>query len=123
MNDSEVRTMSTTAGQELRPVTSLWWLPLLFGVVTLGVGIFFVVSPHETLSTFTAIAGIFVLVDGVIAIVASIFGSGEAAGCSLSSACSAPSPGSSSSRSHSRPSSSSRSSSACGSSSRASCES
>ena len=80
MNDSEVRTMSTTAGQELRPVTSLWWLPLLFGVVALGVGIFFVVSPHETLSTFTAIAGIFVLVDGVIAIVASIFGSGEGRG-------------------------------------------
>ena len=36
--------------------------------------------PHETLSTFTAIAGIFVLVDGVIAIVASIFGSGEGRG-------------------------------------------
>jgi uncharacterized membrane protein HdeD (DUF308 family) len=80
MNDSEVRAMSTTAGQELRPVTSLWWLPLLFGVAVLGVGIFFVVSPHETLSTFTAIAGIFVLVDGVIAIVASIFGRGEARG-------------------------------------------
>ncbi|MDP9188462.1 MAG: hypothetical protein M3O25_04360, partial [Actinomycetota bacterium] len=73
-NDSEVRTMSTTAGHELRPVTSLWWLPLLFGVAALGVGIFFVVSPHETLSTFTAIAGIFVLVDGVIAVVGSIFG-------------------------------------------------
>ena len=60
--------MATTAGQELRPVTSLWWLPLLFGVVELGVGVFFVVSPHETLSTFTAIAGIFVLLDGVIAL-------------------------------------------------------
>ena len=42
--------------------------------------IFFVVSPHETLSTFTAIAGIFVLVDGVIAVVFSIFGSGEGRG-------------------------------------------
>jgi uncharacterized membrane protein HdeD (DUF308 family) len=72
--------MSTTAGQELRPVTSLWWLLLLFGVVALGVGIFFLVSPHETLSTFAAIAGIFVLVDGVIAVVASIFGSGEGRG-------------------------------------------
>jgi uncharacterized membrane protein HdeD (DUF308 family) len=80
MDDSEVRTMSTTAGQELRPVTSLWWLPLVFGVAALGVGIFFVVSPHETLSTFTAIAGIFVLLDGVIAVVASIFGSGEGRG-------------------------------------------
>ena len=45
-----------------------------------GRGIFFVVSPHETLSTFTAIAGIFVLLDGVIAIIASIFGSGEGRG-------------------------------------------
>jgi uncharacterized membrane protein HdeD (DUF308 family) len=80
MNDSEVRTMSTTVGQELHPVTSLWWLFLLFGVAALGVGIFFVVSPQETLSTFTAIAGILVLVDGMIAIVVSIFGSGESRG-------------------------------------------
>ena len=71
---------SSAAGQELRPVTSLWWLVMLFGVAALGVGIFFVVSPHETLSTFTAIAGIFVLVDGVIAVMASIFGSGEGRG-------------------------------------------
>jgi uncharacterized membrane protein HdeD (DUF308 family) len=80
MNESEVGTMSTAAGQELRPVASLWWLPLLFGVAALGVGIFFVVSPHETLSTFTAIAGIFVLVDGVIAIIASIFRGGDGRG-------------------------------------------
>jgi uncharacterized membrane protein HdeD (DUF308 family) len=69
--------MSTNAAEELRPVTSLWWLPVLFGVVTFGVGAFFVVSPHETLSTFTVIAGIFLLVDGVLAIFGSIFGKGE----------------------------------------------
>jgi|SRR5918994_550950 uncharacterized membrane protein HdeD (DUF308 family) len=72
--------MSADAGQELRPLTSLWWLPLVFGVAALGLGIFFVVSPHETLSTFTAIAGIFMLVDGMIAIVSSMFGSGERRG-------------------------------------------
>ena len=72
--------MSTDSGQDLRPVSSLWWLMVLFGVVALGVGVFFVVSPHETLSTFTAIAGIFVLIDGVIAVVASIFGSGDRRG-------------------------------------------
>jgi uncharacterized membrane protein HdeD (DUF308 family) len=79
MNNGEVR-MSADAGHELRPLTSLWWLPLVFGVAALGVGIFFVVSPHETLSTFTAIAGIFMLVDGVIAIAGSVFGSGEGRG-------------------------------------------
>ena len=60
--------------------TSWWWLLVLFGVVTLGVGIFFVVSPHETLSTFTVIAGILLLIDGVLAISGSIFGKGDGRG-------------------------------------------
>jgi uncharacterized membrane protein HdeD (DUF308 family) len=72
--------MSTHAAYNLRPVTNFWWLFVLFGVVTLGVGVFFVVSPHETLSTFTVIAGIFLLVDGVLAIFASIFAGGDGRG-------------------------------------------
>jgi uncharacterized membrane protein HdeD (DUF308 family) len=72
--------MSTHAAYNLRPVTSFWWLFVLFGVVTLGVGVFFVVSPHETLSTFTVIAGIFLLVDGVLALIASIVNRGDGRG-------------------------------------------
>jgi uncharacterized membrane protein HdeD (DUF308 family) len=72
--------MSTNAAYNLRPVTSFWWLFMLFGVATLGVGVFFVVSPHETLSTFTVIAGIFLLVDGVLALLASIFNKGDGRG-------------------------------------------
>jgi uncharacterized membrane protein HdeD (DUF308 family) len=72
--------MSMNAAYNLRPVTSFWWLFVLFGVVTLGVGVFFVVSPHETLSTFTVIAGIFLLVDGVLALLASIFNKGDGRG-------------------------------------------
>jgi uncharacterized membrane protein HdeD (DUF308 family) len=53
---------------------------VLFGVVTLGVGLFFVGSLHETLSTFTVIAGVFLLGDGVLAIFGSIFGKGEGRG-------------------------------------------
>jgi uncharacterized membrane protein HdeD (DUF308 family) len=66
--------------RELRPVSELWWVPFLFGLAVLGVGIFFVVSPHETLSTFTVIAGIFLLVDGVLAVFGSVFGSGDGRG-------------------------------------------
>jgi uncharacterized membrane protein HdeD (DUF308 family) len=58
----------------------LWWLLVAFGVATLGVGVFFVASPHETLSTFTAIAGIFLLVDGLLAIFVSISSQGEGRG-------------------------------------------
>ena len=72
--------MSTNAANKLDPVASFWWLLVMFGVVTLGVGVFFVVSPHETLSTFTVFAGIFLLVDGVLAIFGSIFGKGDGRG-------------------------------------------
>jgi uncharacterized membrane protein HdeD (DUF308 family) len=72
--------MSTSPVPTLQDVTRLWWLIALFGVVVGGVGIFFVADPHETLSTFTVIAGIFLLVDGVIALLASIFGRGEGRG-------------------------------------------
>ena len=43
-------------------------------------GIFFVASPHESLSTFAVIAGIFLLFDGALVIAASIFGHGEGRG-------------------------------------------
>ncbi len=64
----------------MRRFASLWWLVVLFGVAVFGVGVFFVASPNETLSTFTVIAGILLLVDGVVAIIASIFGRGEGRG-------------------------------------------
>lgn len=70
----------STSTSELRPVTSLWWLVALYGLVVLALGVFLIVSPHETLKTFTVLLGIFLLVDGVIAIVGSIFGRGEGRG-------------------------------------------
>jgi uncharacterized membrane protein HdeD (DUF308 family) len=64
----------------LQDVTRLWWLVALFGVVVAGVGIFFVADPHESLSTFTVIAGIFLLIDGILALLAALFGRGEGRG-------------------------------------------
>ncbi len=72
--------MSYSSAEPPDVLRSLWWLLVLFGVVAVGVGIFFLVSPHETLSTFTVIAGIFLLVDGVLAVCASLFGRGEGRG-------------------------------------------
>jgi uncharacterized membrane protein HdeD (DUF308 family) len=66
--------MTTSTSDSLDVVETLWWLFALFGILTLGVGIFLIASPHETLRVFTVIAGIFLLVDGVIAIFRSILG-------------------------------------------------
>ena len=76
----EVLRMTLSTTDDLRPLTSLWWLLMLVGLAALGVGIFFVASPHETLSTFAVIAGIFLLADGALAIARSIFGGGEGRG-------------------------------------------
>jgi uncharacterized membrane protein HdeD (DUF308 family) len=72
--------MSTFTDNDLLQFAKLWWLLVLFGIVAIAVGIFFVASPHETLATFTVIAGIFLLVDGVLALLASAFGRGEGRG-------------------------------------------
>jgi uncharacterized membrane protein HdeD (DUF308 family) len=72
--------MSTYEATTADPLKSLWWLVILFGVLVFGVGVFFLVSPHETLETFTIIAGILLLFDGALAIIASIVGRGEGRG-------------------------------------------
>ena len=69
-----------TFDEQQSALARLWWLAMLFGAAVFCVGIFFVVSPHETLTTFTMIAGIFLLVDGVLAIGTSIFARGEGRG-------------------------------------------
>jgi uncharacterized membrane protein HdeD (DUF308 family) len=66
--------MAISTPDTLRAASSLWWLIVLFGILVFGVGVFFVISPHETLKTFTVIAGIVLLVDGIIAVLVSIFG-------------------------------------------------
>src|SRR3954468_4475980 len=72
--------MTDQLATQLPSVKNLWWLAVLFGVITLGIGLFFVVSPHETLATFAVIAGIFLVIDGVGSIVGSIIRKGEGRG-------------------------------------------
>jgi uncharacterized membrane protein HdeD (DUF308 family) len=72
--------MTFESTSDLRDLSKLWWLMVLVGVLTLGVGIFFVADPHETLSTFTVIAGIFLLVEGLLSVAGSIFGRGDGRG-------------------------------------------
>lgn len=72
--------MTSELDNDLKPLSTMWWLLVLLGVISIGVGLFFIASPHETLATFTVIAGLFLVFDGLMAIVASIFGKGEGRG-------------------------------------------
>lgn len=65
---------------DLKLLGAMPWLLIIFGLITLGLGIFFIASPHETLATFTVVAGIFLIFDGVLALLGAIFGKGEGRG-------------------------------------------
>lgn len=57
---------------ELREVTWGWWLALLIGVVSIIVGIIVIAKPSNSLATLAVIFGIFILVDGIVELVAAL---------------------------------------------------
>ena len=72
--------MSTNVPDALRDFRSLWWLFVVFGLLTLAAGIILIVWPGPSLVTIAVIIGIFLLVDGVIDVILSIVGKGEGRG-------------------------------------------
>ena len=59
---------------EVRELKTVATALMVFGVLTLGVGVFLVADPEETLKVFTVIFGIFLLIDGILAITAAVLG-------------------------------------------------
>ena len=57
---------------EVRQMTAGWWLFALIGVLSLVAGVVVLIKPGDSLSTLAVIAGIFLLLDGIIELVASL---------------------------------------------------
>ncbi len=51
-----------------------WWLALLMGVVSVVAGIIVIAKPSHSLSTLAVIFGIFILIDGIVELVAALGG-------------------------------------------------
>jgi uncharacterized membrane protein HdeD (DUF308 family) len=58
-------------GTLLREWTSGWWLLLLVGTLSVIAGVIILFKPSDSLATLAVIAGIFVLVDGLVELIAS----------------------------------------------------
>lgn len=56
----------------LREVSWGWWLALLIGVVSIIAGIIVIAKPSNSLATLAVIFGIFILVDGIVELVAAV---------------------------------------------------
>ena len=67
---------------ELRELTWGWWLALLIGVVSVVAGIIVIVKPSKGLAMLAVIFGIFILIDGIVELVAALSGRPKTAGCS-----------------------------------------
>lgn len=65
---------------ELRTLTWGWWLALLIGVLSIVAGVIVVLKPSNSLSTLAVIFGIFILIDGIVEIVAALAGDTESRG-------------------------------------------
>ncbi len=68
---------TSTYPDELREISRLWWLPLCIGPLSIIAGIIVLVKPADSLATIAVVTGIFVVIDGLAALVASLNRSNE----------------------------------------------
>ena len=68
----------TSAKVNIEPLAvalaSLWWLPLVRGILLMILGICALFQPVITLATFAQVAGFFLVFDGLLAVIAGVVG-------------------------------------------------
>jgi uncharacterized membrane protein HdeD (DUF308 family) len=67
-------TPGATREQLAAALTRLWWLPLVRGVLLIVLGGYALFRPGMTAAAFTQVIGIFLIGDGVLAIVSGLLG-------------------------------------------------
>jgi uncharacterized membrane protein HdeD (DUF308 family) len=63
---------TSPASHELRALAAEWWLALLIGALSVVAGIIVILKPSNSLSTLAVVSGIFILVDGIVELVAAV---------------------------------------------------
>lgn len=69
------------AGEESpNTVRAAVWALFVYGLLMLGVGLFLIASPHETLKVLTVVFGVTLILDGVVAMMVAAVGAAESRG-------------------------------------------
>jgi len=63
--------MESSYQAEVKEITWGWWLLLLVGLLSIVVGVIFLFKPGNSLAALAVIAGIFLLIDGIVELVSS----------------------------------------------------
>lgn len=69
--------------EQIREFTAAWWLLLLIGALGVLAGVIVLAKPSHSLSTLAVICGVFVLIDSIFELVASLFAERGGAGALL----------------------------------------
>ena len=69
--------MGATGGFDPREAAGAWWMFAIGGLIGIAAGVIVLVEPSISLATLAVIAGIFLLVDGIIELVWSLVNSVE----------------------------------------------
>jgi uncharacterized membrane protein HdeD (DUF308 family) len=64
-------TFAQVPGRELR---SVWWLRSLVGLLSITAGVVILFKPSDSLATIAVVAGVFLVVDGILELSASLIG-------------------------------------------------
>jgi uncharacterized membrane protein HdeD (DUF308 family) len=70
----------TPEQQQLRDIAGLWWLTLGLGVLSIAAGVIVIFNPGGSLKAIAVIVGIFIVIDGIVALVAAVTGSTDSRG-------------------------------------------
>ena len=62
----------TLVKDDVRAATGGWWLVLLVGLLSIAVGITILFKPGDSLATLAVLIGIFILLDGILELAASL---------------------------------------------------
>jgi uncharacterized membrane protein HdeD (DUF308 family) len=60
------------AGNGVRAATGGWWLFVLAGLLSIAAGVIVLFKPGDSLATLAVIAGIFLLIDGILELTAAL---------------------------------------------------
>ena len=61
--------------QEFKELQRAWWLLALLGVLSIGIGLLLIFWPEATVTTITAIVGLFMIIAGVVRFFVGVFDS------------------------------------------------
>jgi len=72
--------MTHVSSTDVRRATGAWWVLALVGLLSIAAGVIILFKPGDSLATLAVIAGIFLVLDAIVELVAAIAGATESRG-------------------------------------------